>query len=311
MAAGQWLSLGPGEFRKTHLVRAANYDAFKDIASVTAAANRICNMRLREPDYNTSVPKDDEFEYQEDQSYAKEKGLKGAEIEFRNISFQYPTRKISVLNNLSLAIKRGQFAAIVGPSGSGKTTIISLLERFYEPQRGMILCDSNDIKQHRKAMSLVTQEPHLFRGTLRDNILLGVDPETITEEALHKICRDAGIHTYISSLPEGYDTNIGNSGVALSGGQKQRISIARALIRNPEVLLLDEATSNLDSETEKEMQGVFEQASKGRTTIVVAHRLETIQNADIIFVIRNGTVEEKGDHNSLLMQRGLYYKMVS
>jgi ATP-binding cassette, subfamily B (MDR/TAP), member 1 len=157
----------------------------------------------------------------------------------------------------------------------------------------------------------VAQEPSLFDGTLRDNILLGVDPDATTDEQLHKACADAGIHDFIASLPEGYNTEVGMRGVALSGGQKQRISIARALIRNPRLLLLDEATSNLDSETERQVQAVFERTKASRTMVVVAHRLATVQNADVIFVLGDGKVLEKGDHQTLLRKKGVYYQMVS
>ena len=148
-------------------------------------------------------------------------------------------------------------------------------------------------------------------GTIRDNILLGVDASTVPESRLHAISADASIHDFISSLPQGYDTPVGNKGVALSGGQKQRISIARALIRNPQLLLLDEATSSLDSESEKQVQAAFERASKGRTMVVVAHRLATVQNADIIFVLGEGKVLEKGSHSELVSKRGVYWNMVS
>lgn len=151
----------------------------------------------------------------------------------------------------------------------------------------------------------------MFDGTLRDNILLGVDEDSITEEQIHRACRDAEIHEFIASLPDGYNTSVGTKGVALSGGQKQRISIARALIRNPRLLLLDEATSNLDSETERAVQAVFEKTKKTRTMIVVAHRLATVQNADVIFVLASGRVQEKGTHTELLRKRGIYYQMVS
>ena len=151
----------------------------------------------------------------------------------------------------------------------------------------------------------------MFDGTLRDNILLGVDEATTLEEDIHQACRDAEIHDFIISLPEGYNTEVGTRGVTLSGGQKQRLAIARALIRNPRLLLLDEATSNLDAETEKAVQAVFEKNKKNRTMIVVAHRLATVQNADVIFVLGDGRVMEKGDHSSLLRRRGVYYQMVS
>ena len=156
----------------------------------------------------------------------------------------------------------------------------------------------------------MSQEPNLFDGNLRDNILLGVEEEATTEEQLHQACRDAEIHDFIVSLPDGYDTEVGTRGVMLSGGQKQRLAIARALIRNPRLLLLDEATSNLDAETERAVQAVFEKNKKNRTMLVVAHRLATVQNADVIFVLADGRVVEKGDHSSLLRKRGIYYHMV-
>jgi ATP-binding cassette subfamily B (MDR/TAP) protein 1 len=239
---------------------------------------------------------------------------KGADIELRDVWFKYPTRDIPVLRGCSMKIRHGQFAAIVGSSGAGKTSIISLLERFYEPQSGSVRFNDKDIvsiplRILRKRMSLVAQEASIFRGTIRDNVLLGVEEGNDSDEALHCACRNAGIHEFVLSLPQGYDTDVGTSGVSLSGGQRQRLSIARALIRDPNVLLLDEATSSLDSETEKEVQAVFEQTGRGRTMIVVAHRLATVQNADIIFVMHEGRVMETGNHQNLLERRGRYWQM--
>lgn len=193
--------------------------------------------------------------------------------------------------------------------------LLSYNPRFYEVQSGKIYYHDTDIRdiplsQYRNSISLVSQEPSLFEGSIRDNILLGVDESEVSNETLYQVCRDAEIHDFVSSLPDGYNTAVGAKGVALSGGQKQRISIARALIRNPRVLLLDEATSNLDSETERSVQDVFERTGKGRTMIVVAHRLATVQNADVIFVISEGRVAEKGSHAALLRERGMYYQMV-
>ncbi|KAL4959751.1 ABC transporter ATP-binding protein/permease [Aspergillus stella-maris] len=218
-------------------------------------------------------------------------------------------------DGLNISIQKGQFAALVNASGSGKTSILSLLERFYEPERGQILFDGKDISgvdiyAHRKRLSLVAQEPTLFQGTIRDNILLGIDASTITDEQLYAVCRDASIHDFIASLPDSYNTQIGSRGIALSGGQKQRIAIARALIRNPRVLLLDEATSSLDSESERLVQDAFDRAAKGRTMIAVAHRLATIQHAEVIFVLgEEGRVLEKGSHVELLGRRGVYHQM--
>lgn len=163
---------------------------------------------------------------------------------------------------------------------------------------------------YRKSISLVAQEPSLFEGSIRDNILLGVDESTVSDETLQQACRDAEIHDFVISLPEGYATAVGAKGVALSGGQRQRIAIARSRIRNPRLLLLDEATSNLDSETEKSVQAVLERTGKGRTMIVVAHRLATVQNADVIFVMSEGQVVETGTHANLLRKKGVYFQMV-
>lgn len=198
---------------------------------------------------------------------------------------------------------------------SSRTTADPLC-RFYNPKLGRILYNGSDISQlslshYRKEVSLVAQEPSLFNGTIRENILLGVDEDLAADEHVHQACRDAEIHDFIVSLPEGYNTEVGTKGVALSGGQKQRLSIARALIRNPRLLLLDEATSNLDAETEKAVQAVFEKTRSDRTMVVVAHRLATVQNADVIFVLGDGRVMEKGDHATLVRKRGLYYQMVS
>ncbi|GJN68722.1 ABC transporter bea3 [Purpureocillium lilacinum] len=283
-AAGQGLSFGP------------------NAAQVTAASNRIINMResrLRET-------------YSEKESIPDSQG--GMKIELENMHFSYPTRDVPVFQGLNLTIEKGQFAALVGASGCGKTSIISLLERFYDLDKGRILCNGKDISQinayaYRKHLSLVAQEAKLFQGTIRENVLLGVDDTAVTDEQLHQACRDASIHDFIVSLPEGYNTNIGSKGVTLSGGQKQRVAIARALIRDPDILLLDEATSSLDSESEKLVQAAFERAGKGRTMVVVAHRLATVQNADVIFVLGEGKLLEKGNHNELLSKRGVYWQM--
>lgn len=287
MGAGQWLSFAP------------------NIAQAAAAANRIQAMRVPDRTGDPGIALDPNAVGDDD---------RGVRIELRDVWFKYPTRDVPVLNGLNMTITKGQFAAIVGPSGCGKTSIISLLERFYQVSSGQITFDGTDIDDlnltdYRKIISLVAQEPSIFDGTIRENILLGVDADTITDDTLHRACRDAGIHDFILSLPDGYNTKAGIKGILLSGGQRQRISIARALIRNPRLLLLDEATSNLDSETEKMVQAVFEKTKKSRTMIVVAHRLATVQNADVIFVLGDGQVLEKGTHLSLLQKRGVYYSM--
>ncbi|KAK9425140.1 putative Leptomycin B resistance protein pmd1 [Seiridium unicorne] len=283
-AAGQGFSFGP------------------NAAQASAAANRILSVREsgnQKDIKGTSRISDTDG---------------GIKIELKDVHFKYPTRNVSIFKGLNLTIEKGQFAALVGASGCGKTSIVSLLERFYDPQRGHILANGTDIQdmnvyEYRKHLSLVAQEPNIFQGTLRENILLGVDADSITDEELHAVCRDASIHDFISSLPDGYNTQVGSRGVSLSGGQKQRISIARALIRQPHVLLLDEATSSLDSESERLVQQAFERAANGRTMVVVAHRLATVQNADVIFVLGEGKVLEQGNHQELLKRKGVYWHM--
>ncbi|KAK9458193.1 P-loop containing nucleoside triphosphate hydrolase protein [Dipodascopsis uninucleata] len=237
------------------------------------------------------------------------------EVEFCDVHFRYPTRpEVSVLRGLNLKVKRGQYVALVGSSGCGKSTTISLLEGFYRPLSGTILLDGQDISKfninkYREELSLVQQEPTLYAGSIRENIELGTSRK-VTDEEIYSVCKQANIHDFIISLPDGYDTLCGNKGTLLSGGQKQRIAIARALIRNPKVLLLDEATSALDSESEKIVQASLDDAAKGRTTIAIAHRLSSIQNADIIYVFENGRILECGNHQELLARRSKYYELV-
>jgi ATP-binding cassette, subfamily B (MDR/TAP), member 1 len=218
------------------------------------------------------------------------------DIEFKNVHFRYATRKhVPVLRGLDLHVEPGQYAALVGISGSGKSTIVSLIERFYDVLGGHVLVDGKDIstfniRSYRQHIALVSQEPTLYQGSIRENVLLGAASKEVTQEDIEAACRKANIHDFIVSLPRGYETDCGAKGVQLSGGQKQRIAIARALVRNPKILLLDEATSALDSSSEKVVQEALDRAAKGRTTIAVAHRLSTIQKADIIFVLDQGVV---------------------
>ncbi|KAK9460938.1 P-loop containing nucleoside triphosphate hydrolase protein [Lipomyces oligophaga] len=236
-------------------------------------------------------------------------------IEFKDIHFRYPTRlDVPVLRGLNLSIKKGQFVALVGSSGCGKSTTIGLIESFYRPQKGVVTLDGHDISElnvaeYRSHIALVQQEPVLYAGSIRENVALGSTVE-VTDEEIMEACKSANIHEFILSLPDGYDTLCGSKGALLSGGQKQRIAIARALIRNPKVLLLDEATSALDSESERVVQAALDKASKGRTTIAVAHRLSTIQNADCIYVFEGGRVLESGTHQELLANKGKYYDLV-
>ncbi|CAZ82916.1 unnamed protein product [Tuber melanosporum] len=213
-------------------------------------------------------------------------------------------------------IELRDYVALVGPSGCGKSTTISLIERFYNPLAGGVYVDGREIStlninQYRKHLALVSQEPTLYQGTIRENILLGGDRNDITDDEITAACKSANIYDFIQSLPEGFQTVCGSKGALLSGGQKQRIAIARALIRNPKVLLLDEATSALDSESEKVVQQALDTAAKGRTTVSVAHRLSTIKHADCIYVFDAGRIAESGSHSELMAKRGKYYELVN
>ncbi|KIW70666.1 hypothetical protein PV04_02911 [Phialophora macrospora] len=238
-------------------------------------------------------------------------------IEFRDVHFRYPTRPdVPVLRGLNLNVKPGQYIALVGPSGCGKSTTIAMLERFYDPLAGGVYIDGKEISSlnlndYRSHLALVSQEPTLYQGTIKDNVLLGADRGEVSDEQIIRACKDANIYDFIMSLPDGFATDVGNKAALLSGGQKQRIAIARALIRDPKVLLLDEATSALDSESEKVVQAALDVAAKGRTTIAVAHRLSTIQKADIIYVFDKGVIAEKGTHHELMALKGRYRELVS
>ncbi|KAH6636237.1 P-loop containing nucleoside triphosphate hydrolase protein [Chaetomium tenue] len=237
-------------------------------------------------------------------------------IEFRDVHFRYPTRpEQPVLRGLNLSVSAGQYVALVGASGCGKSTTIALLERFYDPLAGGIFIDGKEISslnvnEYRSFIALVSQEPTLYQGTIRDNIILGAAGE-VTDEQIKFACQEANIYDFILSMPDGFNTVVGSKGALLSGGQKQRIAIARALIRDPKILLLDEATSALDSESEHVVQAALDKAAKGRTTIAVAHRLSTIQKADIIYVFDQGRVVEQGTHGELMKRNGRYAELVN
>ncbi|KAI1265157.1 ABC transporter [Xylariaceae sp. FL1019] len=238
-------------------------------------------------------------------------------IEFRDVHFRYPTRpEQPVLRGLNLSVRPGQYIALVGASGCGKSTTIALLERFYDPLSGGVFIDGKEIStlnvnEYRSCIALVSQEPTLYQGTIKDNIVLGSANEAVTDKAIEHACREANIYDFIMSMPDGFNTVVGSKGALLSGGQKQRIAIARALVRDPRVLLLDEATSALDSESEHVVQAALDKAAKGRTTIAVAHRLSTIQKADIIYVFDQGRVVEHGTHSELMRQNGRYAELVN
>ncbi|GFP91251.1 ABC transporter b family member 9, partial [Phtheirospermum japonicum] len=239
------------------------------------------------------------------------------EIEFRHVSFKYPTRPdIQIFRDLCLSIPSGKTVALVGESGSGKSTVISLIERFYNPDSGEILMDGVEIHKLklgwlRQQMGLVSQEPILFNETIRANIAYGKEGD-VTEEEIVEAAKSANAHNFISGMPQGYDTSVGERGVQLSGGQKQRIAIARAILKDPRVLLLDEATSALDAESERVVQDALDRVMVNRTTVVVAHRLSTIMGADVIAVVKNGVICEKGTHDVLLkIKDGAYASLVA
>ncbi|KAJ1278279.1 hypothetical protein BS78_04G068000 [Paspalum vaginatum] len=246
----------------------------------------------------------------------KPEELKG-EVDVRGVDFAYPSRPdVVIFKGFSLSIQPGKSTALVGQSGSGKSTIIALIERFYDPTSGVIEIDRKDIKRYnlralRQHIGLVSQEPALFAGTIRENIVYGTG--TVGEEEIENAARSANAHDFISNLKDGYDTRCGEQGVQLSGGQKQRIAIARAILKNPAILLLDEATSALDSHSEKIVQEALDRIMVGRTSVVVAHRLSTIQNCGFIVVLEKGIVVETGTHASLMAigPAGTYFGLIN
>lgn len=238
-------------------------------------------------------------------------------VEFKNVSFHYDSGDRNVLTALDLKVNAGESIALVGPSGGGKTTLCSLIPRFYDASSGSILIDGVDIKSVtinslRDNIGVVAQDVYLFSGSVRENIAYG--KIGATDEEIVEAAKLAGAHDFISSLPEGYDTYVGERGVKLSGGQKQRISIARLFLKNPPILILDEATSALDNESEKLVQESLEKLAHGRTTFTIAHRLTTIKNADRILVLTENGIEESGTHAELIAKGGIYselYKLYS
>lgn len=232
-------------------------------------------------------------------------------IEFKDVVFKYETSDI-VLNHVSLCVERGEVLALVGPSGAGKSTIADLIPRFYDPDEGAILLDGVDIRKLttrslRGLMGIVTQDTILFNDTIRNNIAYGLRETPL--ENIEAVAKAANAHNFILALPFGYDTFIGDRGLKLSGGERQRISIARALLKNPPILILDEATSSLDTESEVLVQQAIETLMKGRTSVVIAHRLSTVQNATKIIVVDDGRIVERGNHAELMKGGGLYFKL--
>ncbi len=259
------------------------------------------------------------FEILEKEIWDSEIGLKlkslSGQIEFKNVSFCYPSRKdAAVLKNLNFSIQPGQVIALVGSSGGGKTTVSSLIPRFYDPDQGSILIDGHDLKNLnlpwiRDQIGIVSQEPILISATIEDNIRYARPSATFEEIVM--AAKSANAFEFINSFPEAFRTEVGERGIQLSGGQKQRVAIARALLKNPKILILDEATSNLDTASEHLVQEALQRLMKGRTTLVIAHRLATVKDADQIYVIDQGQIVQSGQHEKLSQDHsGLYYRLL-
>ena len=302
-----------GDLTGGHLVSFVIYDvelggAIEDIGNIftslmeaVGASRKVFEFIEREPkirsDGNAKPPK-----------------LSGS-VEFRNVNFSYPSRPdIQVIKDLSFKVSPGEIVALVGPSGGGKSTVVSLLERFYDPQSGEVLVDGRPVQEYEhlyyhKRVALVAQEPTLFARTVSENIKYGLY-EDVPDENVKSMAELANAHQFISDMPEGYETQAGEKGIQLSGGQKQRVAIARALIRNPSLLILDEATSALDAESEYQVQEAINRNLSNRTVIIIAHRLSTIEKATKILVVEKGQIVEEGSHMDLMNKGGTFAKLI-
>jgi subfamily B ATP-binding cassette protein MsbA len=271
---------------------------YGNVQKALAAAQRVFEVLDTKPDI-------------EDMPGATELPPISGEVAFNNVSFEYKPGEPALVD-ISLTARPGQMVAIVGPSGAGKTTIANLIPRFYDPTAGTITIDGTDIKtvtlaSLRRQIGIVPQETMLFNGTVYENILYG--DLNATREAVIAAAKAANADNFIMEMPLGYDTQIGERGAKLSGGQRQRIAIARAILKNPSVLILDEATSALDTESEALVQEALDKLMVGRTSFVIAHRLSTVQRADVILVMERGRIVEKGSHATLINTGGLYSKL--
>lgn len=309
--------IGGGLFLYASKINFGDYSAF--IVSINIFLTPVTTLINFMEQYQNGVTGFERFieimdvESEKDIVDAVDAGRLDGHIEFKNVSYGYDEDK-DVLRNLNLNIDKGKKFALVGPSGGGKTTICHLIPRFYDIYLGKILIDGKDInaltrESLRRNIGIVQQDIYLFNASIRDNILYG--RLNASDEEIIEAAKKANIHDYIMELPEGYDTRIGERGVRLSGGQKQRLSIARVFLKNPSILILDEATSALDNTTEILIQKSLDELCQGRTTLIVAHRLSTVKNADEIAVISEGRIIEQGNHNELMKLGGTYKKLYS
>ena len=296
-------SMTVGSFMAFTTAAGVLYDPLKAVANLQAMLQEGIAASQRLFPILDNKPK-----IQEKENLKKLETISGS-INFENISFSYSENDKHVLKNISIKIKSGQTVALVGPSGAGKSSLLNLVPRFYDVSSGKVKIDNIDIKNLsladvRSASALVSQDTLIFDLSIKENIIFG--NENVTDKIFQKVCKDSLVDEFVKDLPDGYETIAGESGVRISGGQKQRIAIARAMIKNAPILLLDEATSSLDSESEKKVQIALDKLIKNKTALVIAHRLSTVRNVDIIYVIDKGIVVEEGDHDSLIKKDGLY-----
>ena len=296
-------SMTVGSFMAFTTAAGLLYDPLKAVANLQAMLQEGIAASQRLFPILDNKPK-----IQEKENLKKLETISGS-INFENISFSYSENDKHVLKKISIKIKSGQTVALVGPSGAGKSSLLNLVPRFYDVSSGKVKIDNIDIKNLsladvRSASALVSQDTLIFDLSIRENIIFG--NENVTDKIFQKVCKDSLVDEFVKDLPDGYETIAGESGVRISGGQKQRIAIARAMIKNAPILLLDEATSSLDSESEKKVQIALDKLIKNKTALVIAHRLSTVRNVDIIYVIDKGIVLEEGDHDTLINKDGLY-----